>query len=84
MKGTVIPGAAEGFVLRAVRGALTAKGTFAVVVAFQRHLTFVGKGPVEFDFFADSGLVLTYGLGDDSLSGVIGDFGKYDSSFFQS
>ena len=79
--GTVTPGAAEGFVLRAVRGALPLKGAFAVVVTFQRHLAFVGKCPVESDFLADSGLIFADGLSNGSLSGTIDDSSMDDPPF---
>lgn len=52
------------------------------MITFQRHLTFVGKTPVEFDFLADSGLVFADSLSNGSLGGTIDDTGKDDPSFF--
>ena len=52
--------------------------------ASQRHLTLMGEGAVEFDLFADCGLVFTDCLRNGSFSGTVGDPGKNDSSFFQS
>ena len=68
--------------VRAVRSTLSFKGAFAVMITFQRHLTFVGKTPVEFDFLADSGLVFADSLSNGSLGGTIDDTGKDDPSFF--
>ena len=80
----VTSGTVEGAVLRTVRGALAVKNTFTVVIAFQGHLTFMGKGPVESDLFTDSRLVFTDGLCNGRFSGTIDDAGKDDTSFIQS
>ena len=74
----------ERGVFRTVRGTMTLKGAFAVIITFKGHLTFVGKGSMEFDFLADSGLVFADCLGNGSFSGTVGDSSKDDSSFLQS
>ena len=58
----------ERTVLGADRGTLTVKGAFAVVIAFQRHLAFMGKIPVELNLFANGRLILTNDLSDGSFS----------------
>jgi len=63
----VPPGTLERGVFGAFRGALPAINTSAVIVTFQGHLTFVGKSPVEPDFFTDSGFVFADGLCDGGL-----------------
>ncbi len=62
---------------------MSAINTPAVIVAFQRHLTFVGKSAVQPDLFADSGFVFADGLCDGGLGRTIHDTGKYDPPFFQ-
>lgn len=79
--GTVSSGAAEGGVFGAVRGAIAFKDTFAVVGAFQRHLAFVGKDPMELNFLTDSGFVFPNGLGDGGLGGTVGNTGEDDTPF---
>lgn len=80
----VTPGAAEGHIFRVVGGTLAAKGTFAVAAAFQRHLTFMGKSPVEFDFFADRRFIFANRMCNSGFCGTVGDSGKDDPSFFKS
>jgi hypothetical protein len=60
-RSSVSSGTLERAVFRAVRSALSAINTLTVIIAFQRHLTFVGKRPVELDFFADGGFVFADG-----------------------
>ena len=73
---------AEGLILWAIRSALTVKRTFPIVDTFQRHLTFMGKSPVELNLFAYSRFVFTYGLCNRSFGETINDSGKDNASFF--
>lgn len=82
-RGAVTAGAAERGKLRAVLGAVSSKDAFAVSRAFEREAAFMGEDAVEFDFFADSGLVLTDGSGDSRLGGAIGNAGEDDASFLK-
>ena len=82
--GAVAPGAVEGAVLRTVRGTLAVKGAFAVVAAFQGHLTFMGKRAAESDFLADSGFIFADSLCNSCFCRTIDDSGKDDASFFES
>ena len=77
----VTSGAVEGRILRAVQGTLTLKRTFAVIIAFERHLAFMSKGPVEFDFFAHRGFVFSNGLCNGGFGGAVDDSGKDNTSF---
>ena len=79
----VTSGAAERRVFGAVRSALAAMNTFAIMVAFERHLTLMGKGAMEADLFGDGRSIFTDGLGDGRLGRAIGDTGKDDPAFFQ-
>ncbi len=63
----VSSGTLERGVFGAVRRALSAMDTPAVIAAFERHLTFVGKSTAEPDFFTDSGFVFADGLCDGGL-----------------
>ena len=53
------------------------------MVAFERHLTLMGKGAMEADLFGDGRLIFTDGLGEGRLGRAIGDTGKDDPAFFQ-
>ena len=79
----ITSGAAERRVFGAVRSALAAMNTFAIMVAFERHLTLMGKGAMEADLFGDGRSIFTDGLGDGRLGRAIGDTGKDDPAFFQ-
>jgi len=82
--GSPVPsGTFERDVFGAVRSTLPAMDTPAVIAAFQGHLTFVGKSPVQFDFFTDSRFVFANGLSDGGLGRTIHNAGKYDPPFFQ-
>jgi len=63
-RGSVSSGTFERDVFGAVRSTLPAMDTPAVITAFQGHLTFVGKSPVQPDFFTDSRFVFADGFGD--------------------
>lgn len=66
--GRTIPSrAAEGSVLRAIDGAVTFKYAFSIAAAFKRHFAFVGKGPVELDFFTNGGFIFTDGPSDSGF-----------------
>jgi len=45
-RSAISSGALERSVFRAVQGAPSAIDTFAVIIAFKGHVTFVGKSPV--------------------------------------
>lgn len=81
--GAVASGAAERGVLRAVGGTIAGKGTFAIVIAFERQFTFMSKGAVEPNFFANGRFVFTDGFSNGRLSRVIDDTGKDNPSFLQ-
>ena len=61
---------------------MPAMDTPAVVVAFERHASFMGKQPVEPDLLADSRFILSDGLGDSGLGGTVGYPCKDYPSFF--
>jgi len=66
-RSAVSPRTLERGVFGAFQGALSAINTPAIIVTFQRHLTFVGKSTVQFDFFPDSGFVFADGLCNGGL-----------------
>ena len=82
-RGAVTAGAAEGRKLRAVGGTVSPKDAFAVSRAFEREAAFMGEDTVEFDLFANGGLVLTDGSGDGSLGGAIRNAGEDDTAFLK-
>jgi len=79
----VSPGTLKRDVFGAVQRAQSAMDTLAVIIAFQRHFTFVCKRAVEPDLFTDSGFVFADGLCDGGLRRAIDDAGKYDPPFLQ-
>ena len=81
---TVTSGAAERTVFRTVRRTLTVENTFSVMITFQRHLAFMRKGSMPFDFLANGRLIFADGLGNSGFCGAINDTGENDTSFIQS
>ena len=79
----VSAGTFERDIFRAVRGALSAMNTFAVIGAFQRQFTFVCKGPVETDFLADGGFIFADGQRNSSFGRTVGNTRKDDTSFLK-
>ena len=77
----IAPGATERAVFRAIECAVTTKGTFTVVITFQRHFTFMCKHTMQFDFFSNRGFVFADSLGDGSLGGIVSNTSKNDSPF---
>ena len=83
--GRAVPsGAAEGAVMGAVKSTQSAMDAFAVIVAFEWQAAFMGENPVEFDLFANSGLVFSNGLSNRSFGRAVGDTSEDNTSFLQS
>lgn len=83
-RGTVASGAMERTVLGTVRCTLASINTFFIVIAFQRHLTLIGKSSVKPDLLANGGLILADGLCDSGFGGAVGNTGENDTPFLQS
>lgn len=77
-------GAVEGAEIRAVRGTITAEGTFSVGFTFEWEAALVGMGAMVFDFLPNSGFIFPDGFSDSSFGRAIFDTGENDMSFFES
>jgi len=73
--GTIPSGTAERDVFRTIKGTFSAVDAAPVIRTFQGHLTFMGKGPVQFDLLADGGLILSDSPGNGGFRGAICDPG---------
>ena len=51
------------------------------MIAFQRHLTLIGKSSVKPDLLANGGLILADGLGDGRFRGAVRNAGENDTPF---
>ena len=83
-RGAVASGAMERTVLGTVRCTLASINTFFIVIAFQGHLTLIGKSSVKPDLLANGGLILADGLCDSGFGGAVGNTGENDTPFLQS
>ena len=83
-RGTVASGAMERTVLGTVRCTLASINTFFIVIAFQGHLTLIGKSSVKPDLLANGGLILADGLCDSGFGGAVGNTSENDTPFLQS
>lgn len=81
--GAVPSGAVEGLEFRAVRGTVTAEGTFPVGFTFEGEIALVGKGPVKFDLFPNSGLIFADGFSNSCFGRSIFYTSENDTSFLE-
>ena len=51
------------------------------MIAFQGHLTLMGKSSVKFDLFANSRLILADSLGNGRFGGAVCNAGENDTAF---